>query len=253
MNIVVLRHDTLESTNTAAADQARQGADEGLCIIARQQTAGRGRHGRTWVSQPDAGLYFSMVLRPNIEPRSLPIVTLMAGIAVYDTLKGYGLHPDIKWVNDVLVNEKKISGILAEAVDTPKGLAVILGIGVNVTSDSLRREIAATATSLECELGEKPPIDTLAEQLTRYLAYFYEMLSEPHGPRDVLANWRQRSSYFSGKSVRVTMPDGDIEGTTDGLEPNGALRVKLGDGSIAIIQAGDVQQLRSKTGPAVGD
>ncbi len=253
MNIVVLRYDTLDSTNTAAAAQARQGADEGLCIIARQQTAGRGRHGRRWVSEPDAGLYFSIVLRPSMEPRSLPLVTLMAGVAVHDTLHEYGLRPDIKWVNDVLVNEKKISGILAEAVETPKGLAVILGIGINVTSGSLRPEISATATSLERELGDKPPIDTLAEQLTRYLGYFYEMLGEPDGPRDILTNWRQRSSYFSGKSVRVTMPDGDIEGTTDGLEPNGALRVKRPDGSVAIIQAGDVQQLRSRTGQAAGD
>ena len=116
MNFTILRFETLESTNTEAANQARQGADEGLCIIARQQTAGRGRHGRTWVSEKDSGLYFSIVLRPAIETRFLPLITLMTGVAVYDTLKELGLKPDIKWVNDVLIGEKKICGILAETV-----------------------------------------------------------------------------------------------------------------------------------------
>src|SRR5688572_14200132 len=107
MNITVLTYDTIDSTNTEALKQARLGADEGLCIVARQQTAGRGRHGRTWVSGKDAGLYFSIVLRPNLDTKFLPLITLMAGVAVYDTLQELGLKPDIKWVNDVLVDEKK--------------------------------------------------------------------------------------------------------------------------------------------------
>src|SRR5436190_18936870 len=99
MNITVLTFDSLDSTNTEALKQARQGAGEGLCIVARQQTAGRGRHGRTWVSQKDAGLYFSIVLRPKIDTKSLPLITLMTGVAVHDTLQEFGVKPDIKWVN----------------------------------------------------------------------------------------------------------------------------------------------------------
>ena len=104
MNFSLLTFDILDSTNTEALKQARLGADEGVCVIARQQTAGRGRYGRTWISECDAGLYFSVVLRPKLDARDLPVITLMAGVAVHDTLAAFGIKQDIKWVNDVLVN-----------------------------------------------------------------------------------------------------------------------------------------------------
>src|SRR5262245_53015519 len=99
MNFTILRFDSLESTNTEAISQARAGADEGLCILARHQSAGRGRHGRSWSSPKDSGLYFSILLRPKIDLRFLPLITLMAGVAVHDALADLGLKPDIKWVN----------------------------------------------------------------------------------------------------------------------------------------------------------
>lgn len=246
MNITILRFDTLDSTNTEAVNHARKGAAEGLCIIARRQTAGRGRHGRSWVSEKDSGLYFSIILRPKVDVKHLPLITLMTGVAVYDTLKEIGLKPDIKWVNDLLIGEKKISGILAETVETPIGIAVIVGIGINLTWQNFTDEIAATATSIEAENGKKTSQDQVAEILTKYLIYFYDMLSQEHGSADVLQEWQKRSSYFSGKSVRVTVADKTIEGVTDGLEENGALRVKTRDGSVKIIQAGDVERLRGQ-------
>jgi hypothetical protein len=104
MNFTILRFDTIESTNTEALNQARRGADEGLCVVARQQTAGRGRHGRVWISEKDAGLFFSVVLRPPLEIRFLPLVTLMSAVAVHDTLETlYEIDCDIKWVNDIQV------------------------------------------------------------------------------------------------------------------------------------------------------
>lgn len=248
MNINILRFDTIGSTNTEAANQARQGADEGLCVIARQQTAGRGRHGRTWVSPPDSGLYFSIVLRPKLAPKELSLITLMTGVAVYDTLKELGLKPDIKWVNDILVNEKKICGILAEAVETPAGNAVIVGIGINITNKNFPNEVAEFATSIMSEPGAIATgfrTDQLETSLTSFINYWYEILKTESGPKEIIKNWRTRSSYFSGKSVRVTLPGETMEGTTDGLEPNGALRVKLANGSIRVVQAGDVERLRS--------
>ncbi|MGB7203483.1 MAG: biotin--[acetyl-CoA-carboxylase] ligase [Pyrinomonadaceae bacterium] len=245
MNIQILRFDTIDSTNTEAAKQARQGADEGLCVIARQQSAGRGRHGRTWISEKDFGLYFSIVLRPEFDARHLPLITLMTGVAVSDTLQELGVKPDIKWVNDILVNEKKISGILAETVETPTGLAVVVGIGINLTPGNFTNEIVETTTSIENEAGKKISSDEIAEILTRYLIYFYDLLSQEEGRVGILRDWQKRSSYFSGKSVRVTLTDNVIEGITDGLEGNGALRVKTADGSVKIVQAGDVTRLRS--------
>lgn len=262
MNITVLTFDSLDSTNTEALKQARQGAHEGLCIVARQQTAGRGRHGRTWVSQKDAGLYFSIVLRPKFDTKFLPLITLMTGVAVHDTLQEFGLKPDIKWVNDILVDEKKISGILAETTETNDGIAVVVGIGINLMSSNFPPEIVEIATSIEEQL-QKPaheqgrssdaecyalPHDqasALVETLTKYLDYFYDILQTENGPAEIINEWRRRSSYFSGKAVRVVLENETITGVTDGLEPNGALRVRRENGELSIIQAGDVEQLRS--------
>jgi BirA family transcriptional regulator, biotin operon repressor / biotin---[acetyl-CoA-carboxylase] ligase len=245
MNITVLTFDSIDSTNTEALKQARVGADEGLCIVARKQTAGRGRHGRTWVSDKNAGLYFSIVLRPKLDTRFLPLITLMTGVAVHDTLQEFGLRPDIKWVNDILVNEKKISGILAETTETSTGLAVIVGIGINIRSSNFPDEIADTATSTEAQSGQKPTADELANTLTRFFAYFYDILNCENGPKEILSEWRRRSTYFSGKSVRVILENEELVGTTDGLEENGALRVRKPDGSVTIIQAGDVELVRA--------
>ena len=244
MNITVLTYDSLDSTNTEALKQARQGADEGLCIVARQQTAGRGRHGRVWVSQKNAGLYFSIVLRPKLDTKFLPLITLMTGVAVHDTLQEFGVKPDIKWVNDVLVNGKKISGILAETTETNNGLAVGVGIGINLKSTNFPPEIADIATSLESET-KVAATGNLVELLTKYLTYFYEILRSENGPAEIIDQWRRRSSYFSGKAVRVVLENETITGVTDGLEPNGALRVRRENGELSIIHAGDVEQLRS--------
>ncbi len=238
MNITILRFDTIDSTNSEAIRQAKLGADEGLCIIASQQTAGRGRHGRTWVSEKDAGLYFSIVLRPKIDMRFLPLITLMTGVAVNDTLAEFGLKPDIKWVNDILIGEKKICGILAETVETPTGLAVIVGIGINLSSQNFPDEIAETATSLNA------PAEDVETSLAKYLIYWHAILCGGNGHTKIIEEWQRRSSYFSGKSVRVKLADATFEGVTDGLEENGALRVKTSDGSIKIVQAGDVERLR---------
>jgi BirA family biotin operon repressor/biotin-[acetyl-CoA-carboxylase] ligase len=242
MNFSLLTYDILDSTNTEALKQAKAGAGEGLCVIARQQTAGRGRYGRTWVSERDAGLYFSIVLRPRIRPNDLPLITLMAGIAVYDTLAEFGIKPDIKWVNDVLVNDKKIAGVLAETTDTSDGVAVVVGIGINLRASNL-----ATATSLEDCSATAVSSEDLVEVLTRNLASFYELLQTEHGGLNIIENWSRRSSYSSGKNIRAVLGNETINGVTDGLEDNGALRIKRDDGSVATIQAGDVEQVRAAT------
>jgi BirA family biotin operon repressor/biotin-[acetyl-CoA-carboxylase] ligase len=243
LNFNLLSFDSLDSTNTEALKQARAGAPEGLCVVARHQTAGRGRHGRTWISERDAGLYFSLVLRPKLETKDLPLITLMTGVAVHDTLVELGLEPDIKWVNDLLVGDKKIAGILAETTDTPDGLAVVVGIGINLRSN-YPPELSDTATSISELTHAEVDGSDLAEKLTRNLDRFYELLKGEDGPAAILREWGKRSTYGSGKAVRVSTGDETITGITDGLEPNGALRVRRGDGTIAIIQAGDVERLR---------
>jgi len=244
MKITILRIDTVDSTNSEAARQAQLGADEGLCVIARRQTAGRGRHGRTWISEKDAGLYFSIILRPKIEIKFLPLITLMTGVAVYDTLEECGLKPDIKWVNDILIGEKKICGILAESVETQTGLAVVVGVGINLTSQNFAADIGKTITSINAELATPADAGEIERTLTKYISYWYENLCGENGPTMICSEWKRRSSYFHGKNVRVTLANESFEGATNGLEENGALRVKIHDGTVKIVQAGDVERLR---------
>jgi BirA family biotin operon repressor/biotin-[acetyl-CoA-carboxylase] ligase len=245
MNFTILRFDSIVSTNTEALNQAKQGANEGLCIVARQQTAGRGRHGRSWVSVTDAGLYFSLILRPKIENKFLPLITLMTAVAVFDSLADlYPLQPDIKWANDVHVKEKKICGILAEMCETKQGLAIIVGIGINLKSSNFPPELEKTATSIEEETGENPNAGELLENLTKQLAIYYRMLKEEDGAEKIRGEWAKRSSYFTGKSIKVTLENETLFGISDGLEENGALRVRLDNGETKIVQAGDVERLR---------
>lgn len=246
MNFTTLRFDSINSTNTEALNQARRGADEGLCVVARQQIAGRGRHGRTWISEKDAGLYFSIVLRPVIETKFLSLITLMTAVAVADTLKNtYKLKPDIKWANDVHINGKKICGILAEMTETAKGAAIIVGIGINLKSTNFPAEIADIATSIEAETNHNADSEKLLDSLTRFLNYFYDCLQGENGAKIILEEWTKRSSYAFGKPVRVKLESETILGTTDGLEENGALRVRTANGDVQIVQAGDVENLRN--------
>jgi BirA family biotin operon repressor/biotin-[acetyl-CoA-carboxylase] ligase len=245
MNFTILRFDSIESTNSEALNQAKRGAEEGLCIVAAEQTAGRGRHGRVWVSAKDAGLYFSVVLRPKTEIKFLPLLTLMSAVVVAEVLRAvYDLKTDIKWANDVHVDDKKICGILAETAETKKGLAVVVGIGVNLTSANFPPELEKIATSIEDENGEKPNAEDVLQNLTKQFAKFYRIFSGAEGAEKIREEWAKNSSYFFGKSVQVRLENETIFGKTCGIEENGALRVKTDDGKIKIVQAGDVEMLR---------
>jgi BirA family biotin operon repressor/biotin-[acetyl-CoA-carboxylase] ligase len=247
MKFTILQFETIDSTNTEAANQAKRGADEGLCVVAGQQTAGRGRYGRTWISPENAGLYFSIVLRPRIETRFLPLLTLMCAAAVYDSLVGlFKINCDIKWANDVHAGGKKICGILAETTETPKGLAVIAGIGINLKSTNFPPEIEKIATSIEAETGNFPDAEILLQTLTRFLSEYYDLLQSDGGAEKIRAAWAEKSSYFSGKSVKVLLENETIYGTTRGIEENGALRVETSSGEIRIIHAGEVEKVRSE-------
>lgn len=245
MEFTILRFEVLESTNDEAMRQAKLGAPEGLCVIARSQTKGRGRHGRKWLSPPDAGLYFSLLLRPKLEPQAFPLITLMSAVAVHDTLENlYQLDCDIKWVNDIQVKGKKICGILTEACETYDGTAVIVGIGINLLQSAIQPEIAETATSVEKETGKKPSKEDLIESLTANLGRYYKILQSENGLEKVREEWIARSSYAFGKHVRAKTERGIFEGVTAGLEWNGALILELDSKEKLIISAGEIEQLR---------
>jgi BirA family transcriptional regulator, biotin operon repressor / biotin---[acetyl-CoA-carboxylase] ligase len=245
MLLTILHFDSLPSTNTEAARQAVRGAPEGLCIVAREQTAGRGRQQRTWISPRDAGLYFSIVLRPRIEAGAWPILTLMAALAVADALReACGLSVDIKWPNDILMGGRKLSGMLAETVETDRGRACILGIGVNLNDHAFPSSLRDAATSVEAATGVAPDVERLLEALTRAVSERYRLLHGTNGVAVTLGEWTARSSYAEGKRVRVSLEGETLEGYTRGLEPDGALRVETDAGELRTVRAGDVMALR---------
>ena len=239
----VLRFESLPSTNTELAQRASEGAAEGLAIVADEQTAGRGRLQRAWSSPKGAGLYFSLLLRPTIPQNYWPLITFMAALAVGDALRETAdVQTDIKWPNDLLSGERKICGILAEAIDTPLGRAVILGIGINLTENAFPPELASVATSVSDAAGYVPDREQLLAALLDALSRWYSRLAEPG---QIIDAWSNRSSYAIGKLVQVSNGDDVWQGTTSGVEPDGALRLRTSNGEIKLVRAGDVYRIRS--------
>ncbi|HEU4796030.1 MAG TPA: biotin--[acetyl-CoA-carboxylase] ligase, partial [Pyrinomonadaceae bacterium] len=169
----ILRYESLPSTNTEVARLAQQGAEEGLTIVADEQTAGRGRLQRSWSSPKGAGLYSSVLLRPALTPERWPLLTFVAALATGDALlEASEVKTDIKWPNDLLAGDRKICGILAEGIDTPAGRAVVIGIGINLTDHAFPPEIANVATSVERE-GRRPEREAILAALLKALARWY--------------------------------------------------------------------------------
>ena len=242
----ILRFESIDSTNLEAMRQAKAGAPEGLCIVAREQTRGRGRLDRTWQSPPDAGLYLSLILRPKFEVSTWPLITLMAAVAVKDALmKACDLRADIKWPNDLCANDRKLCGILAETVETDLGPAAVLGIGINLRADA---SVPADAISIERVTGRRPDAQLVLDQVLKSIAAEYELLHSTPGREHTIREWCAHSSYAVGRRVRVSLSDESFEGTTRGLEGDGALRVETSNGKIRVVRAGDVTALRSTGG-----
>src|SRR5687767_11121726 len=176
--------------------QAKGGAGEGLCIIAREQTRGRGRLDRSWHSPKDAGLYLSIVLRPKFELPRWPLINLAAALAVHDAiLRTCDLKVDIKWPNDVCVRDRKLCGILAEMVETEIGTAAIIGIGINLQDENFPPELKPHATSLRTATGIDVNRDLLVSELLKALGERYEMLQSDGGGEHTIREWYANSSY----------------------------------------------------------
>jgi BirA family biotin operon repressor/biotin-[acetyl-CoA-carboxylase] ligase len=242
----IVRYESLPSTNTEAMRFASQGAAEGLSVIAEEQTAGRGRLRRTWFSPRGAGLYLSIVLWPLIPPEHWPLITFAAALAVNDSLgEVCGIQSDIKWPNDILSGERKLCGILSETVEAELGRAVIVGIGINLTSEAFPEELRSSAISIEEVTGVRPDREAVLQSVLGAFGQWYEELQQPEGTGLIVAEWIARSSYAAGKTVKVVNGDEVLVGTTCGLERDGALRLQTATGEIKAIRAGDVVSLRT--------
>lgn len=220
------------STNTVAEDAARDGVMEGYVVLADRQTGGRGRRGREWRS-PEGGVWMSFVLRPDIPPRDAGVVTLAASVAVARALEELGLSPRIKWPNDVLLDDRKVCGILVELQADAEVISyAVVGVGLNA---NVVPDVDVPATSVAGELGRE--VDR-AELVASVLEGFEEVYLGD----DVLDEWRQRSSTL-GREVRIETAGRTVEGRAVGLDPSGALRVDVG-GDERVVSAGDCRHLR---------
>jgi BirA family transcriptional regulator, biotin operon repressor / biotin---[acetyl-CoA-carboxylase] ligase len=229
--------DRVESTMPIAARLAATGAPHGTVAGAEEQTAGQGRHGRSWHSEPGSGLYVSVVLQLRGGVGAFPGLTLAVGLAAQEAiLQSCGVRCDLRWPNDVMVNEKKCAGILLSL----DGTTAVAGIGINVNHTGFPPDIADLATSLRLAVGRELSREALLIELLESIDRYCDLI-EHAGMEPVLRLFGQMSSYATGRRVIVDRPGGPVEGVTGGLDEHGFLRLLTGDGKVERIVAGGVR------------
>jgi len=234
-----------DSTNRVAFELGHAGEAEGAVVLAEEQTAGRGRAGRTWHSERAAGVYLTLLLRPKLAPVQAPLLTMMAGLSAHTAVEAVtGLAVDLKWPNDLIIRGKKAGGILTEMYAEPGQVRfVIVGIGLNVNQEQFPGELANVATSLRQETGKPQSRMELLVRLLREFERDYNRFVR-EGVASVVKRFEVLSSYAHGKRVSVTNGVESYLGTTAGLGPEGLLQVERDDGRVVTVIAGDVAEAR---------
>jgi BirA family biotin operon repressor/biotin-[acetyl-CoA-carboxylase] ligase len=228
------------STNDEAARLARAGAQRGTVVIAERQTAGRGRDGHTWESPP-GGLYLSAVLRPPLPIVDVPPMTLAIGIAVCDAVRSFGAPCVLKWPNDVLVNRRKLAGILVETQSQGGRLdSVVAGIGINLDgtlADSVARSGISLAEAAGTTIDREAFITQLLADLERWIDRYVGV-----GIEAIIPAWTERMA--TGLAARATVDGASMTGHMAGLDVDGALLLRDDDGNVHRVRSGDVEVLR---------
>lgn len=234
-------HRSITSTN-AEAKRIVPSAEDGTVVIAEVQTAGRGRMDRHWES-PRGGVWMSIILKPMIPPAQAFIVNIAACVAVARAIEGlYGLDVKVKWPNDLMVGERKVSGILTEiGADMDRLEYAVVGIGINANLDPAALSEGGKATSISSELGR----EVLRAELVRRVLEELEASSEEMTASSdrLLEEWSIRSATL-GRRVRITSRVGEFEGLAEGLEADGSLAVRRDEGLLERVIAGDCAHLR---------
>lgn len=249
-------YDSVDSTNTTAGDLAKNGAPHGALIIAEHQRAGRGRRGRNWESPAGAGIFMTLLLKPEIEPENASMLTLVAAIAAVKGIKRVtDLTLAIKWPNDIVLNGKKVCGILTELSVQEKAVKHIrIGMGINVANEAFPEEIAETATSLKLEAargvertglrGTGREADqnisraALVEAIWQEFEVYYELFMQTQDLSEIIEEYHR---YLANRNqnVRVLDPQGTYEGVARGITERGELIVDA-EGERRLVLAGEV-------------
>jgi len=233
-----------ESTNDLCLELCRQQIPEGATVIADEQTSGRGRLGRRWISPPGMNIYLSIMLRPDMLPSEASIITLMASIGCVRAMKRAvpGIDAHIKWPNDIMIGAKKCGGILTESrIEGNKLSCTVVGIGLNVNmNDSeLPKDTIIPATSMLAETGKALNRSVLTAAILQEIEACYIKLCK-QGKQAVVDEWLPLTRMMQRK-ITVTGPEGEIAGIADGLDKDGRLIVRQQDNTFKTILSGDVK------------
>jgi len=238
----MIHHFTeVTSTNDVAKELAAKGAKEGTVVISETQILGRGRLGREWIS-PQGGVWFSIILRPEIAPEEASKLTLVAAVAVTRAIReAFNLEAEIKWPNDILIGGKKACGILTET--TTKGAAenfVVIGVGINanISLNSFPENLRNSLTSLKEELKEEIEREEFLRALLEELERRYKMFMQKKFD-SILEEWRNLAGFL-GQHVEVVSFDEKIRGWAVDVDQSGALLIKLENGTVKRVMSGDV-------------
>lgn len=230
-----------DSTNTRAKRLGDEGASHGTLVIAEQQTGGKGRRGRRWESPAGSSIYMSILLRPEIQPNQAPMLTLVMAQSVAEAIRGVtNQEALIKWPNDIVVNGKKVCGILTEMSTEIQWINhVVIGVGINVNIESFPEELEETATSLYLESGKRqrraPLIAEVMKQFERYYNQFIQT-----GDLSGMQEEYNRLLVNRDREVRVLEPGHEYNGRAAGINETGELLIRTGDGQIRKVYAGEV-------------
>ncbi|MBW2058640.1 MAG: biotin--[acetyl-CoA-carboxylase] ligase [Deltaproteobacteria bacterium] len=236
--------DDVTSTNDLAYEAAVKGAGEGAAVIADSQTRGRGRLNRSWISPGGKNLYLSVVLRPVIPPSLVSILTYMGAVAAAEALEeDFALGVELKWPNDVLVRGRKLAGLLNEVkAEADRVDFVVLGFGVNLNmgEEDFPHDVLNNATSVMMETGRRVSRVRFARSLLKSIDSWYRALLV-HGSGLALARWEDAAA-IRGKTVEVSSFGRIHRGVAEGLDQNGALILRKGEGEVIRIVAGDLRE-----------
>lgn len=236
----------VDSTNNLALELGEKGAAHGTVVIADQQTKGRGRLGRVWVSPPGVNIYMSVLLKPQFSPRDAMLLTVMAGVACCRALRDIsGLIVMLKWPNDLLISDRKVGGILTETKFSGNMMhTAVVGIGINVNTEltEFPADVRAIATSLRNESNREYSRTTLAAAILNEMETWYDMLRRG-GRAEVCNEWR-RLSLMIGRAVEVADDKEVYRGIAEDIDEEGQLLIKLPTGSVITINTGDLIILR---------
>lgn len=235
-------YESVQSTQIIAHDAAQAEAADGTLIVAEEQTAGKGRLSRPWSSTANKGIWMSLIIRPSLMPQQAPQMTLVSAVAIVRAIEELTqLEATIKWPNDIMINGKKMTGILTELQSDPDRVkAIIIGIGMNVNQDEddFPNELKPIATSLKMATGEHIDRAKLIAGILNYLELYTKMY-EKHGFGPIKLLWEGYSNT-AGKRVRAVMLNETIEGTALGISEEGLLELRLDDGSVRGIYSADI-------------